>query len=99
MKFICTLTSTQMVLAFILCLLLLGNSYYSVEAAGRINAVEVATTDIRADYTCTSVIDGRCRTDLDCINHCKPKGYSGGYCEPGMGIMGERKPFICCCLY
>ncbi|KAI3946546.1 hypothetical protein MKW92_012419 [Papaver armeniacum] len=85
MKFIFTLTSTQMVLSLILCLLLLGDSSYSVEAARRINDVEVATTSIRADYTCTSVIDGRC--------------YSSGYCEPGMSIMWERKPFICCCLY
>ncbi|KAI3973253.1 hypothetical protein MKW92_001493 [Papaver armeniacum] len=98
MKFIFTLTWTQMVLSLTLCLLLLGDSSYSVEAAGRINDVEIATTDIRVDYTCTSVIDGRCRTHQDCITHCKSKGYSDGYCEPGMGIM-ERKPFICCCLY
>ncbi|KAI3932157.1 hypothetical protein MKW92_000293 [Papaver armeniacum] len=44
----------------------------------------------------TRKING-CRTDLDCINHCRSKGYSDDYCEPWIKM--NRRRFICCCLY
>ncbi|MCL7033679.1 hypothetical protein MKW94_022995 [Papaver nudicaule] len=77
-------SSTHMIVVLILCLLFLGGFFsYSVEAARKINGY---------------LIDGFCRTNQDCIQHCKPKGYSSGFCEPEMKIMSSQT-FICCCLY
>ncbi|KAI3979907.1 hypothetical protein MKX01_042561 [Papaver californicum] len=58
--------------------------------------VEVIATEV-VNYTCTTIIYGRCQTNLDCINRCRPKGYSGAYCEPEIKM--NRRLFICCCLY
>ncbi|KAI3942883.1 hypothetical protein MKW92_042961 [Papaver armeniacum] len=89
-------TFIQMVVALILCSLLLSGFFNLVEATKKIDDVEVAATKV-ADYSCTTVIDGTCRTNLDCINHCQSKGYSDGYCEPETNM--NHRSFICCCLY
>ncbi|KAI3963003.1 hypothetical protein MKW92_021347 [Papaver armeniacum] len=89
-------TYIHVVVALVLCLLFMCGVSYSVEAvAGRSNDGEVAEQKV-VNHECTTVIEGLCVDDQDCITNCKSKKYSGGICEPN-DI--DEQPFgICCCL-
>ncbi|KAI3981012.1 hypothetical protein MKX01_017531 [Papaver californicum] len=75
-------TTTHMIVAMLLCLLLLGgfSPRLKLLQVGILVNGEVATIDA-IGHGCSTIIGGRC-VDQDCTTLCRSEKYSGGIHEP-----------------